>query len=207
MVILKIIKYVKKSKDKYQLFMDNGEVLDTYEDVIINNNLLYNKDIDINKYNKISKDNELQRYYNDCLNHIKARLRSKKEIEEFLKRKKVCENLIDEIVLKLEGENLINDEYFCKCFIHDKMKFSTQGEYKIINELKKVGISDDIINRNYYLFDREILYEKIDRLIDKYLKSNKKHSGLVLKNKIYTNLMNQGFSKDMIIESLNKYDL
>ena len=204
---MKIIKYVKKSKDKYQLFMDNGEVLDTYEDVIINNNLLYNKDIDINKYNKISKDNELQRYYNDCLNHIKARLRSKKEIEEFLKRKKVCENLIDEIVLKLEGENLINDEYFCKCFIHDKMKFSTQGEYKIINELKKVGISDDIINRNYYLFDREILYEKIDRLIDKYLKSNKKHSGLVLKNKIYTNLMNQGFSKDMIIESLNKYDL
>jgi len=63
-VILKIIKYAKKSKDKYQLFMDNGEVLDTYEDVILKNNLLYNKYKDLNKYDKIVCDNELQKYLN-----------------------------------------------------------------------------------------------------------------------------------------------
>jgi len=203
---LKIIKYVKKTKDKYQLFMDNGEVVDTFEDVIINNNLLYNKDVDMEKYNKISKDNEFQQYYNDCLKYIKSRLRSQKEIEEFLKRKKVSDNLINDVVSRLIKDRFIDDENYCRCFIHDKMSFSTQGEYRIINDLKKAGIDEDIIYRNYDLFNKEILQEKIDKLIDKYLKSNKNKTGNILKNKIYVNLMNQGFSKEMILTSLNKYN-
>ncbi len=48
--------------------------------------------------------------------------------------------------------------------------------------------------------------EKINKLIEKYLKSDKKNNGFKLKNKIYTNLMNQGFSKDMILEILNSYE-
>lgn len=203
---MKIVKYVKKNKDKYQLFFDNGEVVDTYQDVILNNNLLYDKDVDMNKYNKISYDTEFQNYYNDCLKYIKSRLRSEKEIKEFLKRKNVSDELIEKVIGRLIKDKFIDDENYCKCFIHDKMNFSTQGEFKIINDLKKNGISEDIIYKNYYLFDKEILQEKIDKLIIKYIKSNKKSSGMVLKNKIYTNLMNQGFSREMILNSLNKYD-
>lgn len=186
--------------------MDNGEVVDTYEDVILNNNLLGDREINLTKYGKITKDNEIQKNYNDCLKYIKLRLRSEKEIEEFLRKKGVENEQIREVISKLKKNSLINDEYFCKCFIHDKMKFSTQGEYKIINELKRVGISDEIIDKNYYLFDRGLLQGKINKLIDRYLKSNKNKSGVVLKNKIYTNLMNQGYSKEMILESLSKYN-
>jgi len=201
---MKIIKYAKKTKDKYQLFLDNGEVLDTYEDVILKNNLLYNKDLNNDSYENITKDNELQKNYNACLNYIKVRLRSKKEIEDYLKRKKVSETDIEEIVDKLIKNNLINDDYFCKCFINDKLKFTSMGEYKIINELKNLRIDDEIINKYNYLFDKELLDAKIIKLIEKYIKASKKKNNV--KNKIYTNLMNLGYDKDQIIENLNKYN-
>lgn len=203
---MKIIKYEKQSKDKYRLFLDNGEVIDTYEDVLLNNHLLYEKNIDSNCYQKIEKETEIQKHYHDCLSYIKARLRSKKEIEDYLYRKKVSEEQIHEVVSLLIEKKMIDDDYFCKCFIHDKMKFSMHGEYKIMNELKNAGIDDDIIKKYAYLFDRDILQEKIDKLILKYLKSNKGKSGIILKNKIYHNLMNQGFDKEMILSSFDKYE-
>ncbi len=203
---MKLIQYEKLSKDKYRLFLDNGEVIDTYEDVILDNGIFYLKEIDSLLYDKIMKETVIQKYYHDCLSYIKVRLRSEKEIREYLKRKKVDDSQIQIIVDKLSQRKIIDDDYFCQCFIHDKLKFSCQGEYKIINELKSLGISEEIIQGHYDLFDREILQEKIDKLIGKYLKSNKKMKGIALKNKVYHNLMNQGFDKEMILSSFEHYE-
>ena len=166
---MKIVQYVKKSKDQYQLILDNGEVIDTYEDVILHNQLLYHKEIDSVKYNKIISDNEIQKNYNDCLRYIQSRLRSQKEIEEYLKRKKVHEDQIPIIVHRLIEHDFINDERYCRCFINDKLKFSSQGEYRIISDLRKNGIDEEMIFRCYGLFDKKILESKMEKLIDKYV--------------------------------------
>ena len=52
---MKIDKYENLSKDKYRLFLDNGEVIDTYDDVILENNLLMKKDLDLKTYNRLFK--------------------------------------------------------------------------------------------------------------------------------------------------------
>ena len=54
---MRIDRYERISKDKYRLFLDNGEVLDLYEDVILDDGLLYNKNIDSVKYDNINNDN------------------------------------------------------------------------------------------------------------------------------------------------------
>ena len=57
---MKIDKYEKIGKGKYRLYLSNGEVIEIYDDVIISNELLLKKEIDVNIYNKILKDSELQ---------------------------------------------------------------------------------------------------------------------------------------------------
>ena len=54
--------------------------------------------------------------------------------------------------------------------------------------------------------DEEILIGKIDKQINKMIKSNRKYSSNILKSKIYNNLYNNGFDKDMIINILNNYN-
>ena len=42
---MKILKFKKISNEKYKVYLDNGDVLPLFEDVIINNKLLITKEI------------------------------------------------------------------------------------------------------------------------------------------------------------------
>ena len=117
---MKIEKILKKNKDKFRILLDNGEVLDIYEDVIINNKLFEGSIIDINVYDKLIIENSLQEKYNECVKYINIRLRSEKEIRDYLVKKDTEEKDIDLIIDKLKNNTLINDELFCKSFINDK---------------------------------------------------------------------------------------
>lgn len=202
---MKIEKYIKTGKSKYQLYLDNGEVLDTYDDVILKEDLLLKKEFDSYTYQRIITQTKLQEYYNACLKYISIRIRSTKEIIDYLKRKKVAEEDIDYIVQKLTKEKLLDDNYFCQCFIKDKLRFTTMGDYKIIYELKKHNITQNIIENNRYLIDEEVLTEKIDKIIRKKIETNKKLDKSTLRNKLYNNLLNSGYSSSLVTKRLNYY--
>ena len=53
---MKIDKYEKFGKDKYRIFFNNGEVVETYDEVILKNNLLLKKEITSSEYQKIFID-------------------------------------------------------------------------------------------------------------------------------------------------------
>ena len=203
---MKITKYKKGSNGKYKLFLEDGTTIDTYEDVILNNNLLFKKEIDNNLYNVIINDNMYEEAYNKSVSYIEVRLRSTNEIKVYLKNKKYSEEVIESTINRLLKNNILNDEIFTKAFINDKLNFTTMGPYKIELELKKHYIDTNIVNTYINNIDEDILYEKIDKLIIKFMKTNKKHKGFMLKNKIYNNLLNLGYRSSMILEMLNNYE-
>lgn len=203
---MKIEKFKKNKDGKYRLILDNGTITDLYEEVIVKNNLLYKKEIDNDFLSKIEKDNEYQDAYNISLKYITIRLRSVNEIELYLKKKKIKQEVIEDTINRLKKNNFLNDEVFSKAYIKDKLNFTTMGKYKIHNELKKLKVSESIITNILEEIDDDIWYERIERLINKYLKSNKKYSGNILKNKIYIYLVNLGYDKDIVISVLNNYD-
>ena len=202
---LKIEKYEKIGSSKYRIYLDNGEVIDTYDEVILNNELLIKKELDTNLYNQLIIDTKLQEYYNSCIKYISIRIRSTKEIKDYLKKKMVEDEDIDYIISKLTINKYLDDDKFSQCFIKDKLKFTNWGDVKIIYELKKHNISSSVIENNKYLIDRELLIEKIDKTINKQINSNKKLDKYKLRNKLYNYLINSGFSSNLIVERLNIY--
>lgn len=206
MIVIKIIKYKKENNGKYKLFLEDGSTIDTYEDVILKNNLLYKKDIDDSLYDIIMNDNVYEEAYSKSINYIRIRLRSINEMKVYLKSKKYSEEVINIIIERLIKNNLLNDTIFTQAFINDKLNFTTMGPYKIELELKKHNIDNNIISKCISTIDEDIIYEKINKLITKFIKSNKKYKGFLLKNKIYTNLINLGYSSSMILEVLNNYE-
>ena len=205
-IVIKIIKYKKENNGKYKLFLEDGSTIDTYEDVILKNNLLYKKDIDDSLYDIIMNDNVYEEAYSKSINYIGIRLRSINEMKVYLKSKKYSEEVINIIIERLIKNNLLNDAIFTQAFINDKLNFTTMGPYKIELELKKHNIDNNIISKCISTIDEDIIYEKINKLITKFIKSNKKYKGFMLKNKIYTNLINLGYSSSMILEVLNNYE-
>ncbi len=202
---MKIEKYEKIGTLKYRLYLDNGEVIDTYDDVILENELLLKKELDNYLYQKVLIETNIQEYYNSCIKYISIRLRATKEIDDYLKKKQVVAEDREKIIQKLLTKGLLNDEYFTECFIRDKLRFTNMGEYRIINELKKLNISSSIIEKYHDLMSREVMQEKIISRIEKQIKTNRKLDNYKLRNKIYTTLLREGYDNSQIVNILNQY--
>lgn len=202
---MKIVKYTRLASGKYKVLFDNKKELILYESVIIDTNLLYKKEITNEEYNNLVSLNNYQDIYNKVIKYIGIRLRSKKEITDYLKKMDLSTEVVDDILNKLITNKYIDDERFSQAYIKDKYNFSNNGPYKIINELVKLGIDKDIA----YTYTFDIITneeEKINKLINKYVKSDKKHDWYYLRNKIYNNLINLGYSKEIVINILNNYN-
>ena len=202
---MKIVKYTRLASGKYKVLFDNKKELILYENVIIDTNLLYKKEITNEEYNNLVSLNNYQDIYNKVIKYIGIRLRSKKEITDYLKKMDLSIEVIDDILNKLITNKYIDDERFSQAYIKDKYNFSNNGPYKIINELVKLGIDKDMA----YTYTFDIITneeEKINKLINKYVKSDKKHDWYYLRNKIYNNLINLGYSKEIVISILNNYN-
>ena len=202
---MKIVKYIKLSSGKYKVLFDNKKELILYEKVIKDTNLLYKKEITSEEYNNLVSLNNYHDIYNKAIKYIEIRLRSKKEIINYLNKMNLSTEVIDDILNKLIDNYYIDDERFSKAYINDKYNFSNNGPYKIINELVKLGINKDTA----YTYTFDIITneeEKINKLINKYIKSDRKHDWYYLRNKIYNNLINLGYSKEIVLSILNNYN-
>lgn len=202
---MKIVKYIKKGNGNYQIIFDNEKKINIQEDVIIKNNLLYKKEIDNDLLLKIIVENEEYEIYNKCVNYIGVRLRSINEIREYMARKDISLEKQEEVIERLLKNKLLDDSVFARAFIKDKMNFTTMGPYRIELELKKHKIDDKIIKKYINEIDRDMIYDKIDKQINKLIKSNKNKSNL--RNKIYNNLLGLGYSSEMVVSMINKYNL
>ena len=203
---MKIIKFKKLSKDKYKVYLEDGTNINLYEDVIINNNLLLTKEIDEEKIDNILAENSDIHLYGIALNYISVRMRSKKEIKEYLIKKGVTPNKIDEVIDKLVKNGYINDFNFAKAYAKDQMVLTPNGPYKIKMGLIKYGVKEDIINEVIDEIDNNILIEKLSNLMEKQIRIKKGASNM-LKLKLINYFSNLGYDKSMILDVMSNYKI
>ena len=201
---MKIIKYQKLKNNKYELLLDNNDKINLYDEVILNNELLLTKEIiDINK---IISENEYYDAYYDAIKYINRKLRATKEIEKYL-NKKYDSIIVDKVIKRLEDEKYLNDDLYASSYIHDALILSNKGYNKIYNELDNLGINTTIIKKYLDKITDEEWYDKINRLINKKIKSNSTYSSNKLKMKLNNDLINLGYPSDMISNILENYSI
>lgn len=202
---MKIIKYEALKDGTYKVILDDNTTLKLYEDVIVKNNLLYKNEIDDKLLDKINSDNDYSKMYYNSVKYLSNRLRSGKEVREYLLKKYPYSNYIDEIIDKLKNNKMINDYEYAKAYTHDKLLFTSQGPYRIKDELYKNGIDKDIILEVVDNIDYDTIYNKAIKQIKKQINSSKKKDNL--RNKIYSNMVNHGFDASMVIDILNELNV
>jgi len=203
---MKIIKYKKVGSNKYKIYFDDSSII-LYEDVILKHNLLLKKEVDSELLVEINKDNYKASIYDIALKYIGIRMRSKKELKEYLIKKKFDSKDINELIEKLEYQGHLNDEYFCKCYINDKINLTNNGIDKIKNDLIKLGIEESVIDETLSNIDKNILNEKLKKIIAKKVIINSKLPIGKLKQKIINRCINLGYKLNDINELLDNIDI
>jgi len=196
---MEINKIIKMKDNKYKIYIDKEPII-TYDNVILENDLLYKKNIDKDVYNKIIIDTTYYDIYNKTVKYILKKRRSEKEINIYLKKYNIEETKINKIITKLKELKLIDDLQYCKAYINDKLYLSKCGINKIRIELLEQDIPYNIIEDEIKKVDITILNNRLERLVIKKINSNKKYSNNLLKQKILNEMINLGYEKNKILE-------
>lgn len=200
---MEIEKYKYIGNGKYKVYINKEEYI-IYEDIIIQNNILSKKNISKDELNNYMEDNKFYEAYYKSIKYINTKLRSKKEIKNYLIKYNYNEKLIENVIDKLIKDNYLNETLYIKSYINDKINLKMIGPLKIKKELEELGFKEEKIDKQLLIFSPEIEKEKIMKLINKEIKLNKNKSLLNLKQKILITLKQKGFSNDLIIESIKK---
>lgn len=197
---MKIQKIKKLNSGKYKIEFENGDKLSTYDDVILKNQLLFHKEVDVETFQQLNKDTEYFDVYNKMLKKITTKLRSEKEIKKFLEKEKNSLSLKEQtsIIKKLKEIGMINDLAFAKAYASDRIFLSNEGPYKIRRGLEEHDICEEYIEEAMNSIKEEEIEKKLQKIIVKKIKLNKKHSSYMLKQKLLAELSSNGFSKEMI---------
>lgn len=199
--MMKIEKIKRQKSGKYILEMDDDSKLQLYEDVILNNGLLFNKEIDSELFNKLNLENNYYEVYNKVLKYISNKMRSEVEINKYLEKIDCIEK--EKIINKLKDMKLINDDLYLKAFINDKICLSLVGPNKIKKDLLEHNIELNKIEEELLKYE-STFPERINKIISKKIKTNNK-SIYMFKQKIISELIDSGYDKEDIIIELEKY--
>ncbi len=189
---MKIIKF-EKHGDKYKIYLDDKQVIETYEDVILRNNLLYKKEISEVDINRINFKTIYSNVYHKLQKLISTKYRSEKWVRDYLKKNTDFDDLVkEEIINKLKKANFINDERYAVAYTNDKINLSLDGPYKVVSDLAKENINmDDVVLKMY---TSDIIQKRITKIISKKCLENKKYMGFMLEKRICDYLKSMGYS-------------
>ena len=104
-------------------------------------------------------------------------------------------------ISKLKNNGMVNDNNFYIAYISDRIRLSNDGPNKIKNELLNHNIDLNKINEELFKYN-DLIYEKLDKLINKKIKTNK-DSEYIMKQKLTNHFINLGYDKEMISEILS----
>lgn len=204
---MNINKFSKGKNGMYTISLENNTKLTIHEDLILKYDLLLTKEIDDSLKEKIIEENKVYEIYEVSISYITKKLRSKKELNNYLIKKGYEQDLVDKVIELLSKEGYLNDKVYATSYVHDRIALSIDGPNKIRNDLTNLGISNDLIEESIISYTEDIEKERIEKLINKQIKSNNNKGANLLKKKIQMYLLNLGYNYELINDNLNKKQL
>ena len=120
---MKILKFVKDKGNKYKVIIDDDEYV-IHDDTIVKYNLLIKKEITKSELDEILLYNQEMDSFYLALKYISKKMRSEREIREYLKKKEVASAVIDKVIVALRKRNYIDDERYIRAYINDQVNLS-----------------------------------------------------------------------------------
>jgi regulatory protein len=92
-------------------------------------------------------EEENEKFLVKAINFVSYRPRSRYETKQYLKRRKAEDEVISQVLAKLEELNFIDDQKFASWWLEQRLRFRPKGTALIRSELKQKGIASEVIEK------------------------------------------------------------
>jgi regulatory protein len=208
MAVITKITTQQKNTDRFNIFMDYGKgeeyAFSVDSDVLIKFQLKKGMELDDFSFLEIQYQDSIRKAYNMAINYLARRMRSEKEIKDYLTQKEIEEPVVNEVLHKLLGFKYINDEEFALSFVRTQMNTTDKGPDLVRTELKEKGIIEGYITLALAEYPLETQIEKAIKISEKLYKKYLKDSQRIIKQKIEQLLLRKGYPLDVIQIALSE---
>ena len=201
------VERIKVKGAKYLVSFDNDSEILFTADQLVTYRISLDKRFTTDELDQIKKDANLDLWLNKAMGYISYKLRTEKEIKDYLKVKSDLE-LVDQqkIIAKLKSHGLINDYEYALHYMED-CKNKNRGKRYFSNHLSALGVARSIIEQVLLQFDEASL---IDSLIIKYQKEAShlsKYPKIIQKQKLEEKMIRNGLSTSTIQQVISQIEL
>lgn len=202
--IVTILKVVKKGK-KYQV-ITNIDELECLEEQLVDDRIFKGKNFTLSEWEEVKKHQEVGFYFSKTLNYLSYKLRTTKEIIDYLKENNADYVISKQVIEKLVDYRLLDDTSYTKQYIETQIK-NKKGPKLIEFNLRQKGIGNKDLELVYELYSIEEQKDNIYLIIEKELPKLKTYPIVKQKEKIKSKLLRNGFLEPHITNTLNLFKL
>ena len=120
------------------------------------------------------------------------------EVREKLRSFSLDSNEVDEIIVKLIGNNYLNEERFASLFSISKFHQKKWGKIRIVNELKARKISSFLISKAVKEIPMEEYYETFSKLSDHQWNVITEKNTIKKRKKFCDYLLRKGWESELV---------
>ncbi|WP_078549864.1 recombination regulator RecX [Litchfieldia alkalitelluris] len=212
MAVISKITTQQKNTERFNVFLDNGNGKDEYafsvdQNVLIKFNLKKGLELDSLDISEIQFDDEVKKGTNTAISFLAHRMRSEKEVVDYLKKKEIEAPIIQEIIHRLYEFSYLNDKDFATAYVRTQLKTTVKGPEVIKRELEEKGIKVYIIEDSLMEYNRNQQVDVAKGIASKLSSKNSRVSSLEQKKKIEQTLLRKGFPWDIINEATKEVEI
>jgi len=187
----------QKSFNRVNVYLDGKFGFGIDLDSFVKLNLRVEQELTEAEVGQVVKKAEFQKTYEKILKYSTLRPRSKKELTDWLKRKKIHRSIYTKLFNRLKRLELIDDYKFAQWWVSQRIQFRGKSTLEITQELHQKGIDRNIIKK---ILGKSNINE--DKIIVKLINKNKwrwsKYDKDLRKKKMRDYLMRRGFRWDAV---------
>lgn len=167
-------------KNRYHIYINDGSgeqygfSLD--EDLLVQYHLYKGLHLTEEMISQLTFEDAIQKIYHQVIRYLSYRMRTEKEIRDYLQQKNVDESIIERMIDRLTNERLINDEEFANMFVRSRMRTSTKGPNLIKQELMVKGVDSQKASQALQQFTYDEQLKRAQKIVHKRLRKSSKHS-------------------------------
>jgi len=186
------LKSDRRNRGRVSVYLNRGYAFTV--DLLDAANLKKGCEISEEKISKLQHKHDRYEAYIISIKYISYRLRSRKEVEQYLIGKRFSPEIISDTITRLTDEKLIDDKAYAQSWINNRNKFKPRATTVLRFELLQKGIDKDIIETVLADVDDEVLaYKIVERKLGQWSKLTRKDA----KVKIFNYLRRRGFNYEI----------
>lgn len=171
MAVITKIEVQKRSKERFNIYIDKGQGeeygFSVNQSILMKHGLQKGLEIDEVALGNILYNEEVQKAYLQAISYLSYQMRTKQEIEDFLRKKEVGQAIISEVISKLLHDRYINDKEYAISYVRTQSNVNQKGPTVIRRGLLSKGVQDLIITHSLQEYPKEKQIENALFLIEK----------------------------------------